>query len=124
MGFFKKLAISGVMHSVLGSVELYKSGPTTEIENYRPISALLTLSKILESIVHRQLLTYLESIRLLVKYQFGFRQKMSTELAVTFLTDYIRNQGDNGNLTGTLYINLSKVFDTIIHSLLLDKLPS
>ena len=103
---------------------LYKSGPRTELENYRPISVLPTLSKILERIVHRQLLTYLESNRLLVNYQFGFRRKMSTEFAVTFLTDYIRKKADSGNLTGVLYIDLSKAFDTISHSLLLNKLPS
>eukprot|EP00112_Aurelia_sp_Birch-Aquarium-sp1_P026367 Seg932.2 transcript_id=Seg932.2/GoldUCD/mRNA.D3Y31 product="putative RNA-directed DNA polymerase from transposon BS" pseudo=true protein_id=Seg932.2/GoldUCD/D3Y31 len=49
---------------------------------------------------------------------------MSTELAVTFLTDYIREQADSGNLTGALYIDLSKAFDTISHSVLLNKLPS
>ena len=42
---------------------LYKSGPNTEIENYRPISVLSILSKILERIVHRQRLTYLEGNR-------------------------------------------------------------
>ena len=103
---------------------LHKSGPRTELENYRPISVLPALSKILERIAHRQLLTYLESNRLLVNYQFGFRQKMSTEFAATFLTDYIRKQADSGNLTGALYIDLSKAFDTISHSLLLNKLPS
>ena len=49
---------------------------------------------------------------------------MSTELAVTFLTDYIRKQADSGNLTGALYIDLSKAFDTITYPLLLNKLPS
>ena len=49
---------------------------------------------------------------------------MSTELAVTFLTDYIRKQADSGNLTGALYIDFSKAFDTTNHSLLLNKLPS
>ena len=102
---------------------LHKSGPSAEIENYRPISVLPALSKILERIVHRQLLRYLESNRLLVNYQFGFRQKMSTELAVTFLTDYIRKQADSGNLTGAIYIDFSKAFDTISHSVLLNKLP-
>ena len=54
---------------------LHKSEPRTELENYRPISVLPALSKILERIVHKQLLTYLESNRLLVNYQFGSRQK-------------------------------------------------
>ena len=49
---------------------------------------------------------------------------MSTELAVTFLTNYIRKQADSGNLTGAIYIDLSKAFDTISHSVLLNKLPT
>ena len=49
---------------------------------------------------------------------------MSTELAALFLTDYIRKQVDSGSLTGALYNDSSKAFDTISHSLLLDKLPS
>ena len=103
---------------------LHKSSPNTETVNYRPISVLPTLSKILEPIVHKELLTYLEGNCLLVGYQFGFRKNMSTELAVLFLTDYIRKQPDSGSLTGALYIDLSKAFDTMSHSLLLDKLPS
>ena len=49
---------------------LHKSGPRTELENYRPISVLPALSKILEHIVHRQLLTYLENNRLLINSVF------------------------------------------------------
>ena len=49
-------------------IPLYKSGLRTEIDNYRPISVLPSLSKILERIVHRQLLTYVESNRSLVNY--------------------------------------------------------
>ena len=61
---------------------------------------------------------------LLVDCQFFFRKNISTELAVLFLTDYIRKQADSGSLTGALCIDFSKSFDTISHSLLLDKLPS
>ena len=103
---------------------LRKPGPRTEIEKYRPISVLPTLSKILERVVHMRLLASLESNRLLVNYQFGFRRTISTEFAVKFLTDYIRKQADSGNLAGALYIDFSMAFDTISHSLLLNKLPS
>ena len=66
----------------------------------------------------------LEGNCLLVDYQLGFLKNMSTELAVSFLTDYITKQVDSGSLTGALYIDLSEAFDTTSHSLLLDKLPS
>ena len=50
----------------------FKSGNATELGNYRPISILPVLSKVLERVVHTQFIDYLESNRLLYKYQFGF----------------------------------------------------
>ena len=69
-----------------------------ELDNYRPISILPVLSKILERIVYKQLLSHLENNGLLSSFQFGFRSKRSTELAVTYFTDKIRKEIDNGNI--------------------------
>ena len=103
-------------------IPLYKSGSLAEIDNYRPISILPTLSKILEKIVHKQLMAHLERHSLLSEYQFSFRPIRSTELAVTYFTDLIRNEADNGKATRAVFIDLSKAFDTISHSVLLSKL--
>ena len=89
---------------------LFKSCSTSEIDNYRPISILPTLSKILEKMVHKQLVSHLESQDLLFDYQFGFRANHSTELAVTYLIDHIRKEADGGKLTGAVFIDLSKAF--------------
>ena len=99
-------------------IPLYKSGSLAEIDNYRPISILPTLSKILEKIVYKQLMAHLERHSLLFEYQFGFRPNRSTELAVTYFTDLIRKEADNGKATGAVFIDLSKAFDTISHSVL------
>ena len=103
-------------------IPLYKSGSLAEIDNYRPISILPTLSKILEKIVYKQLMAHLERHSLLFEYQFGFRPNRSTELAVTYFTDLIRKEADSGKATGAVFIDLSKAFDTISHSVLLKKL--
>ena len=102
-------------------VPLFKSGSMAEIDNYRPISILPSMSKILEKVVFKQLMAHFEQNGLLSHFQYGFRRMRSTELAVTHLTDVIRREGENGNLTGCVFIDLSKAFDTISHSGLLSK---
>ena len=101
---------------------IHKSGDTNSPENYRPISVLPTLSKIMEKAVHSQLSGYLESNQLLHECQFGFRKRKSTKLAATYFCDQIRKEMDGGKLTGCVYIDLSKAFDTIGHALLINKL--
>ena len=69
-------------------------------------------------------MNHLERNSLLFNYQFGFRPKRSTEQAVIYFLDHIRREADKGRLTGALFIDLSKAFDTISYSVLLSKLPA
>ena len=103
---------------------VYKSGNTNLTENYRPISVLPVLSKILERAVHSKLIDFLEREHLLNDCQYGFRNKRSTKLASTLLCDNIRRQINDGKLVGVVYIDLTKAFNTIGHNVLLNKLSA
>ena len=105
-------------------VPIFKSGDTNKAENYRPISVLPALSKLLEKAVHSQLMEYLETNKLLNQSQFGYRANRSTQLATTLLVDEIREAGENGKLVGALFLDLSKAFDTISHDVILEKLKT
>ena len=56
-------------------------------------------------------------------YQFGFRKYLSTEISTAYFTDQIRKAMDNGQYTGEVYIDLSKDFDDVSHSILMNTLP-
>ena len=101
---------------------VFKSGNKTDIENYRPISILSVISKIMEREVHSQLYYCLEEGKLISDFQFGFRKSKSTEQAILTLLNNIRNSVDSGKLVVGCTSDLSKAFDTISHRKLLEKL--
>ena len=103
-------------------IPLFKDGVRDDIDNYLPISILPVVSKILDRAVQQQLVDHLESHNLSSRYQCGFLRKYSTQSAITFLTDSIRRNMDAGQLTGAIFVDFRKAFDTIDHKILLDKL--
>ena len=80
------------------------------------------MSKIFEKIVANRIFSYLTQNSLLTGDQIGFRLKFSTELAIHHLTQNIYNALDNRMYQLTVFCDLSKVFDTINHDILLEKL--
>ena len=103
---------------------IFKKGDHHQIENYRPISLLLTISKIFEKVVFIQLYDFFSENNFLLVYpsQYGFREKHSTEPAALETVDILPNKLDNKQTPAAIFIDLSKAFDTIDHHILLNKL--
>lgn len=116
---------SGVFPQVfkLGQIKpIYKSGDKNLVDNYRPISVLPTLSKILERIMNKRLVNYLETNNLLSSSQYGFRRGKSTNDAVHDLTSSIVTALDKKKKCLVLFLDLAKAFDTVSIPRLLKKL--
>ena len=79
-------------------IPLYKKGDSTITDNYRPISLLPTLSKVLDKHVYNQLFAYFSDEELFYPSQYGFRRGHSTELARTALIVLIIHKLDAGKL--------------------------
>ena len=103
---------------------LYKKGTKTDPNNFRPISLLLIVSKIIEKVVHDQTMNYLMENNVLYRYQSEFRKNHSTDTSLSYSTDKILTGFDSGLLTGMILINLQKAFDTINHDILLKKMSA
>ena len=103
-------------------IPLFKKGDPTLIENYRPISLLPAISKIFERVIFNQMNAYFTLNNLFYDKQYGFCKYHSTELAALNFVATIVNQMDNGNTPFAVYLDLSKAFDTLNHSILFDKL--
>ena len=90
---------------------LLKKGPSTEVNNYRPISILPTLSKLIEKHVSASFTDFLNNFKLLHTTQSSFRKGHSTQSALVYTVDKWLKALDEGCYVGTVLIDFRKAFD-------------
>ena len=105
-------------------IPIFKSGDSTKMSNYRPISILSFFSKIFEKLMYNIVNNFLYKNEVIYKYQFGFRKIHSTQHAIITLVDRITSSLDSGDLVIGVFLDLKKAFDTVDHHILIKKLFS
>jgi len=99
-----------------------KKGSSNDVSNYRPISLLSNLDKLIEKLISKRLTQFLDKHQSIFNRQYGFRAKHSTEHALLSLTESIRKTLDSGQFVCGVFIDLQKAFDTVDHNILISKL--
>ena len=123
--FYNKSLQEGCFPNKMKLVEivpLYKGGDESLSNNYRPISLLLTLSRILEKVVYARTYQFLEKNNILFRSQYGFRNQHSCNDAISELVGEITKNRERCMHTAGIFLDLSKAFDTLPRNILLNKL--
>ena len=112
--FFKQAHVTPILKNSSLDKEVFK--------NYRPVSNLNFISKILERVAAVQLQTHLDEAGLMTGFQSAYRKHHSTESALLNIQNNILLNMAKGSVTALTLLDLSAAFDTIDHTILLDRL--
>lgn len=101
---------------------IFKGGEKSRLGNYRPISILPCLNKIVEKTLNKRIASFLLKTGFVTGAQYGFRVRCSTSTAALELLNFVYGNLDKRNVgvVSGLGLDLSKAFDTVDHRILLD----
>ena len=123
--YYNILISKGIFPDVLKTgrvTPVYKKGNPEDIANYRPVSTLAVFGKIFEKVIYTRMFNFATSQGVISPTQFGFRKSHSTSHAINYSVNLITESLKRKSHVLGIFIDLSKAFDTIDHSLLLIKL--
>ena len=103
-------------------IPIHKKDSVTCMNNYRLISLLSIFNKILERLMTKRLIPFLNKHNILYNKQFGFRENYSTLHATLCIVDRIQRAIEEGHYSCGIFLDFSKAFDTVNHNILLEKL--
>ena len=103
---------------------IFKNNDSSSVTNYRPISLTCTCCKVMESVIHDQLMTYLHDHNLLSKAQHGFLTRKSTGTNLLSCLHDWQFSLKNKRSIDIIYIDFKKAFDSLVHSKIIAKLSA
>ena len=103
-------------------VALFKKGDRSKAENYRPVSLKAVTCKMMEHVIHKQIMIHVNRNNILVNFQYGFREKHSCESQLILTVESIQRYLNRNKQVDVLVLDFSKAFDTVAHQRLLHKL--
>ena len=92
--------------------------------NYKPITLLSNIGKIIEKLIHKRLNVFLEKKQICCNFQFGFRSNFSTNNALLSIVESIQSHLEKNNFCARVFVDLKKAFDTIDHHINLNIMVS
>ena len=122
---YNKCVLDGIYPSMLKVarvVLIFKSGDRCEVSNYRPISNLLTVNKIFETLTNNRISSFWDKHNIISDRQFGFCKSSSATLAIFSLVTDILKTFNQKSFTIAIFLDLRKAFDTVNIEILMHKL--
>ena len=99
-------------------VPIFKAGDKHLVRNYRPISLLSCLSKVLEKVIKNRFINFFEKHEIFYDFPYGFREKRDVMLALLDVITPAYDAIKHNEFTAFLLMNLRKAFDTVSHQIL------
>ena len=103
-------------------IPIHKSGDTSLVDNFSPLSVLLDISKVSEGVLYKKLWSYLSESKILHDDQYGFRKNRSKTDALLNQTQYLFDSIDSGFMVFSLFLDFKRAFDSLDNNVLVSKL--